>query len=151
MSCSYCGISCADCGLKSNCKGCISSGGKPFSGTCPIADCCREKSLSVCEDCPDNMCSLRQTLICEFNEMHIPGLPEITSLNALAGFYVNLEYPLGNTSVRLLNDNDIYLGNQLECENGRCFGIVANREIMLVCTYGENGSDPELLFYRRRS
>jgi len=51
-----------------------------------------------------------------------------------------------------LEDDNIYLGNQLECEfgEGRCFGIVTGPEFLLVCTYGENGTDPELVIYKKR-
>ena len=38
------------------------------------------------------------------------------------------------------------------CESrvGRCFGVLANADFILVCTYGENGADPELLLYKKR-
>lgn len=46
--------------------------------------------------------------------MHMEEL-EITDLFLLSGAYVNLEYPLFNgTTVKFLNDNDVYLGNQIE-------------------------------------
>lgn len=81
------------------------------------------------------------------------GLPKVESLNALIGSYVNLEYPLPNgAKVKFLDDKVTYLGNQLESEFGgdRCFGILANMEFILVCTYGENGTDPELVLYKKR-
>ena len=60
----------------------------------------------------------------------VDGMPKLTQLNALVGKFVNLEYrrPNGNT-VKFLDDNATYLGNQLECEFGgdRYFGIVANK------------------------
>ena len=45
-----------------------------------------------------------------------------------------------------------YLGTQLECEFGgnRCFGIAANMDFILVCTYEENGENPELVVYKKR-
>ena len=74
-------------------------------------------------------------------------------LNALVGSYVNLPYrlPSGST-VKFLDDNATYLGNQLECEfgGGRCFGVLANMDFILVCTYAENGADPELVIYKKR-
>ena len=74
------------------------------------------------------------------------------SLNLLNGFYVNLEYPLPNGgTVKLLNDADIYWGNQIEVPGSeRCYGVVANAQFLLVCTYGCNGADPELVCYRKR-
>ena len=66
---------------------------------------------------------------------------------------INLEYQLPNGSkVKFLDDSATYLGNQLEStlESGRCFGIAANADFLLVCTYGENGVDPELVVYKKR-
>ena len=50
------------------------------------------------------------------------------------------------------NHTATYLGNQLECEFGgnRCFGIAANMDFLLVCTYEENGENPELVVYKKR-
>ena len=70
-----------------------------------------------------------------------------------AGKFVNLEYRLpSGAAVKFLNDGTTYLGNQLESEFGgdRCFGVLANMDFILVCTYGENGADPELVLYRKR-
>ncbi len=69
------------------------------------------------------------------------------------GGYINLEYRLPNgQTVKFLDDNATYLGNQLECEFGgdRCFGIAANMGFLLVCTYEENGANPELVVYKKR-
>ena len=80
----------------------------------------------------------KKQIIDEFNALHIEGMPKVESLNALVGNFVNLEYrlPLGK-SVKFLDDGAAYLGNQLECEFGgnRCFGLIANMEFLLVCTY----------------
>ena len=95
----------------------------------------------------------KKKLIDEINDLHVEGLPKVESLNALIGSYVNLEYPLPNgAKVKFLDDKVTYLGNQLESEFGgdRCFGILANMEFILVCTYGENGTDPELVLYKKR-
>lgn len=96
--------------------------------------------------------AFKQQLIREINAMQITGMPRVEKLNALVGSYVNLAYPLPNgETVRLLDDDATYLGNQLESEaGGRCFGILANAEFILICTYGENGADPELLMYKKR-
>ena len=95
----------------------------------------------------------KQQLINEFNELYIDGMPKVESLNALVGGYINLEYRLPNgQSVKFLDDNATYLGNQFESEFGgnRCFGIAANMEFLLVCTYEENGENPELVIYKKR-
>ena len=89
----------------------------------------------------------------ELNALGIEGMPKVESLNALVGRFVNLEYRLPNGKmVKFLDDEATYLGNQLECEFGgeRCFGVVANMDFLLVCTYKENGADPELVVYKKR-
>lgn len=95
----------------------------------------------------------KQKLISEFNDLHIEGMPKVEKLNALVGGYINLEYRLPNGQiVKFLDDNATYLGNQLECEFGdnRCFGIAANMDFLLVCTYEKNGENPELVLYKKR-
>lgn len=49
-------------------------------------------------------------------------------------------------------DQKTYLENQLESEFGgnRFFGILANTDFIMVCTYEENGKNPELLIYKKR-
>ena len=95
----------------------------------------------------------KQQLIKEINDLHIEGMPEVKSLNALVGSYVNLAYPLpSGAKVKFLNDGTTYLGNQLESEFGgdRCFGVLANMDFIMVCTYGCEGADPELVLYKKR-
>ena len=97
--------------------------------------------------------AFKKQLIREINDLHVEGLPKVEKLNALIGSYVNLEYPLPNgLKVKFLNDQTTYLGNQLESEFGgdRCFGILANMEFILICTYAEGGADPELVLYKKR-
>lgn len=96
---------------------------------------------------------LKQQLIREFNDLHIEGMPKVEKLNALVGGYINLEYRLPNgQTVKFLDDNATYLGNQLACEFGsdRCFSIAANMDFLLVCSYEENGENPELVIYKKR-
>ncbi|MBP0985448.1 MAG: helix-turn-helix domain-containing protein [Oscillospiraceae bacterium] len=97
--------------------------------------------------------AFKQKLIEEINELHIEGMPKLEKLNALVGRYVNLEYRLpSGAKVKFLNDQTTYLGNQLESDLGgdRCFGVLANMDFLLICTYGEGGSDPELVLYKKR-
>ena len=85
--------------------------------------------------------------------MHIEGMPEVKSLNALVGNFINLDYRLPNGKIaKFLDDRATYLGTQLEseiCEN-LCFGIAANMDFILICTYEENGENPELVLYKKR-
>ena len=95
----------------------------------------------------------KKKLIAEINDLHIEGMPELKTLNALVGGYVNLEYTLpGGQKVKFLNDGTTYLGNQLESESGggRCFGVLANRDFILICTYEAEGENPELILYKKR-
>ena len=97
--------------------------------------------------------AFKKQLIDEINALHVEGLPKVEKLNALVGSYVNLPYrlPNGNT-VKFLDDSTTYLGNQLECEFGgdRCFGVLANMDFILVCTYEAGGKNPELVIYKKR-
>jgi len=97
--------------------------------------------------------AFKKKLIEEINDLHIEGMPKVEKLNALVGKYVNLEYRLPNGSkVRFLNDQTTYLGNQLDPEfgGGRCFGVLANMDFILICTYERNGEDPELVLFKKR-
>ncbi|MBR3037997.1 MAG: DNA-binding protein, partial [Clostridia bacterium] len=95
----------------------------------------------------------KQQLIREINDLHIEGMPKVEKLNALVGSFVNLAYPLPNgTSAKFLNDGTTYLGNQLASEFGgdRCFGVLANMDFILICTYEAQGANPELVLYKKR-
>ena len=96
---------------------------------------------------------LKKQLMDEINALHINGMPKVERLNALVGQYVNLEYHLpSGACVKFLNDQTTYLGNQLECEfdKGRCFGVLANVDFIMVCTYEQDGKNPELILYKKR-
>ena len=95
----------------------------------------------------------KKQLIDEINALGIEGMPKLEKLNALVGSYVNLAYPLpSGLSVKFLDDGTTYLGNQLESEFGgdRCFGVLANMDFILICTYEAEGKNPELVLYKKR-
>ena len=95
--------------------------------------------------------ALKKQLIDEINALQIEGMPKLEGLNALVGSYVNLAYPLpSGACVKFLNDQTTYLGNQLETGDERCFGVLANADFLLICTYGKDAADPELLLYKKR-
>ena len=97
--------------------------------------------------------AFKTQLIQEVNALHIEGMPQLEKLNALVGKFVNLEYRLpSGVDVKFLKDQTTYLGNQLESEfgGGRCFGVLANMDFILISTYGEGGADPELVLYKKR-
>lgn len=139
MNNSICGADCANCQWNATCKGCSDE-------KCFIAQYIKTGGKEKYEE-------FKQTLIGEFNDLSIPGMPKINELYALVGNFVNLEYPLPNgQTVKFLDDNSMYLGNQVECEfgEGRCYGLLANMNFLLVCEYGENGTNPEIVVYMRR-
>lgn len=148
---SICGADCSKCeyGKNNNCKGCKNTSGCPFGKQCFIAK-------YILTGGQENYIKFKEQLIKEINLLDIPGMPKISDLYALNGVFVNLEYPLTNgTKVKFLDNNEIYLGNQVECEFNdgefiRCFGIVANMDFILVCEYGPNGDNPELILYKKR-
>jgi len=94
----------------------------------------------------------KQQLVGEFNALlRMENLPPVKSLNVLPGEFVNLEYRLPNGErVKFLNDHAAYLGSQLEGEAGICYGIAGNMDFLLICSYEENGENPELIIFKKR-
>lgn len=140
-----CGANCNECGFKANCKGCQETCGKPFGGKCIAAEYIKVGGKSAFEE-------FKNQIISEFNALNVEGMPKITELYCLCGSFVNLEYPLpSGGAVKFLDDKNIYLGTQVDCEFvDRCFGLVAGMDFLLVCEYGENGTNPEIVVYKRR-
>lgn len=151
MNQSICGADCTTCGFgkNNNCRGCIASKGCPFGKPCFIYSYIKIGGTKSYE-------TFKKQIIDEFNDLHIPGLPVIEELYAINGAYVNLAYPMpSGYELKLLDDKEIYLCNQVECEFNdgeiiKCFGLVAGPGFLLVSEYGENCTDPELLFYKKR-
>ena len=97
--------------------------------------------------------AFKKHLIEEINALAVEGMPRVEKLNALVGSYVNLAYRLPSGAyVRFLDDQTTYLGTQLEADTdmGRCFGVLANMDFILICTYEEGGANPELVLYKKR-
>ena len=144
---SKCGVSCNNCeyGKNNGCCGC----GCPFGKECFISQYILTGGKEKYEE-------FKKELINEINELNITGMPKIDSLTPLNGSFVNLEYLLPNgKNVKFLDDNDIYLGTQVESmfndgEYIRCFGVLANMNFILISEYGPNGDNPELIMYRKR-
>lgn len=142
---SICGTDCCKkCDRKEECGGCAETKGHPFGGTCIAAEYIKREGL-------DAFGRFKEKLVQEFNSLWIKDL-HVNDLNLLNGFYVNLEYHLPNgQSVKLLEDNKVYMGNQIEIpETSRCYGIVADEKYLLVCEYGCDGTDPQIVVYKRR-
>jgi hypothetical protein len=142
---SICGIDCNNCNMKETCKGCQKTGGHPFGGRCVTAECFKKGGETAFKEYKNKM-------IEEFNALGIEGMQQITELCSLCGSYVNLEYMLPNGQrIKLLNDNNIYLGYQVEKEgSNRCYGLVGDDDYLLVSEYGCNGAEPQIIAYRKR-
>ncbi len=141
-----CGANCAECMMKEKCKGCAETNACPFGKKCFISEYIELGGI-------ENLEKFKQILIDELNSLNVVGMPVIDKLHILPGSFVNLAYPLpSGENIKFLDDNDVYLGNQVECEFGgeRCFGLVASPAFLLVVEYGENGTNPEILIYKRR-
>ena len=151
MKKSICGTDCGKCGYGKNkgCKGCIESKGCPFGKKCFIA-----QYINMGGEASYNL--FKEKLSEEFNKLNNPGMPKIHELFPLNGAFVNLAYPMPNgNSVKLLDDKEIYLCNQVECEFNdgeliKCYGLVAGMDFLMVSEYGENCKDPELIVYKKR-
>lgn len=147
MGKTLCGTDCAQCPTRESCKGCVETDGCPFGKQCFVGK-------YILTGGTKNYQAFKQSLIDEVNALKIPGMGTVTQLYPLVGSFVNLEYPLPGGAVRFLCDDEVYLGAQVENlfdDSGKtCFGVIARENFLLVCEYGENGSDPELVIYKRR-
>ena len=150
MKKSICGADCENCGYgkKKRCRGCLETAGCPFGKPCFIA-----KYIGI--GGMEGYLAHKKMLLAEINELGIPGL-YAEDLYPLNGAYVNLAYPMPNGSeVKLLSDDTVYLGTQVaslfgDGEGGRCYGVVAGPDFILVSEFGVGGQDPELILYKRR-
>ncbi len=102
----------------------------------------------------ENWLAFKKGLIDEINGLNIDGMETVTELYPLVGSFVNLEYPVPSGMVKLLKDDEVYLGAQVKNlfdESGKsCFGVIARENFILICTYEENGANPEIVTYKRR-
>lgn len=148
MSKSICGANCAECPPKDVCHGCAETSGCPFGKQCYIA-----KYILVGGE--DNYKAFKKGIIDEINNLNIEGMEKVNELYPLVGNYVNLEYELPNGSkAKFLIDDEVYLGAQVKnlyAEDGKsCYGVIARESFLLVCEYGENCTNPQILVYKRR-
>lgn len=146
MNESICGAACHECGLHSLCSGCAATCGKPFGKACFVAQYLRVGGK-------EQLNAFQQQLIQEFNELHIPGMPEVTALIPLNGRFINMPYRLPNgQQATFLDDDSIYLGTRLPCafDDSQFFGIAAGPDFLLVSLCADDGRDAELILYRKR-
>ena len=142
---SICGVDCCNkCGRRDDCGGCVKTDGHPLGGTCVAAECIKQGGFEA-------FLKMKKTLIEELNALGIQGL-RVNDLNLLNGYYINLEYRLANgQSVKLLDDSRVYWGNQIEITGKDSWdGIAADDKYLVVCEYGCNGAEPQIVAYIRR-
>ncbi len=147
---SICGANCDNCELlkSKKCEGCLVTNGCPFGKECFISNYIKIGGK-------ENFDVFKKELISEFNSLNIPGL-KVENLYPLNGSSVNLEYLLpSGKKVKFLNDDEIYLGNEIECEFSdgeinKMFGIIANTNFLLVSEYDCGGLNAEIIVYKRR-
>lgn len=92
---------------------------------------------------------MKKVFIEEVNALSIPEL-HITNLYVLQGAFINQAYNINENIVKLLDDNATYWGNQIQKQDGRCYGIACSDKYILVSEYGKDGSDPEIVIFKRR-
>ena len=147
MKKSICGASCAECPSKEVCPGCAETKGCPFGKQCYVAKYILTGGM-------ENWLAFKKGLIDEINGLNIDGMETVTELYPLVGSFVNLEYPVPSGMVKLLKDDEVYLGAQVKNlfdKSGKtCFGVIGRESFILICTYSENGTDPELIMYKHR-
>lgn len=143
MNHSICGVDCTKCQLNSSCKGCNKTKGHPFGGDCVVAMCLKESGSKLGE--------FKKNLITAINNLKIPDMEEIKELNALKGSLINIEYPLPNGKfVKILDDNKIYLGNQVSIKNSDYYyGIIGDEKYLLVSKYRDYGVDSEVIVFKQ--
>lgn len=132
---------CLSCPRKDACPGCAETNGHPFGGNCYAAEAIkRGKSLAA----------IKAALCDEINALAIPGVT-VSELYLLSGAYVNLLYPLpSGEKAKLLRDENVYLGTQIERPDGRYVGVIADEDVLILSAYSLGGADSELLLYRKR-
>lgn len=148
MKKSICGADCAKCPSQLSCPGCAETNGCPFGKQCYIAKYILTHGTASYQ-------TFKQNLINEINDLNIVGMDKVTELYPLVGSFVNLEYPLPNGSTtKFLKDDEVYLGTQVKnlCDNNgiTCFGIIARENFLLLCQYGENCTNPEIVVYKKK-
>lgn len=139
---SICGIDCSECPYNKDCCGCE----KNCANRCIAAEYIKIGGRALYDE-------FKNTLINEINILlKSEDIPEISQLYELSGQFVNLEYTLpSGKKVKFLKDNYIYLGCQIEfADLGICYGVVADTSFILLCSYSVNGSEPEIITYKRR-
>lgn len=145
---SICGVNCDECGIKDKCKGCVETNGHPWGGDCVLAEFCYASNGHTKE----KIIAYKKDLIKEINDLRLNFIGEVKELYPLNGMFVNLEYKLpNNEKIKLLKDNNIYLGTQLsKNDNSGYYGIVADNNYILISEYDKDYQNAEIIIYKQR-
>lgn len=147
MKNALCGANCVQCPSKEVCPGCAETNGCPFGKQCYVAKYILTGGI-------ESYHAFKRGLVDEINALHIDGMEPVTELYPLVGNYANLAYPVPGGTVKFLKDDEVYLGAQVKNlldESGKSrFGVIARESFLLICTYGENVAEAELVLYKRR-
>ena len=145
---SICGVNCDECGIKDKCKGCVETNGHPWGGDCVLAKFCYDSNGHTKE----KIVAYKRDLIKEINDLGLNFIGEVNELYPLNGMFVNLEYKLpNNEKIKLLKDNNIYLGTQLsKNDNSGYYGIVADNNYILISEYDKDYQNAEIIIYKQR-
>ena len=94
----------------------------------------------------------KRQLIDEINALEVTDLPKIDNLFVLQGSFVNEEFRINGNSIKLLDDKAFYWGTQVPHPTAadRCCGIARDERYILVCEYGINGADAEIVLLKMR-
>ncbi len=141
-----CGADCGKCNYKTECRGCEKTCGKPFGSSCVAAQYIKVSGIEKYNE-------FKQLLLSEVNSLlKANDIPPAEKLYELPGAFVNLEYPIpSGSTVKMLDDKKVYLGAQIEfADLGICYGAAADTTFILICSYSVDGSQPELIAYKKR-
>ena len=94
---------------------------------------------------------MQERLLELLHQLGIAELGQIQQLYELKGDFINLECRLPNGQyAKLLDDDKLYYGAEI-CKTGssRCYGVAGDAGQLVVYEYGENGTEAELVLWKR--
>lgn len=94
---------------------------------------------------------MEKKLIQIIKNLGIQELEGLETLNLLDGNYLNLEciLPNGKTG-KILDDTKTYYACQVHMEEtDKCYGVAADDTMLAVYRYGCNGTDAELVIWKK--
>lgn len=94
---------------------------------------------------------MQKRLLALFHQLGIEELKQIDRFYELKGDFINLECKLPNGQfAKLLDDGKLYYSAEVcKTNSSRCYGIAGDAQQLVVYEYGENGTDAELVLWKR--